>query len=69
MDKLIFNRQTYSLLEWLGDLGGLFDAFYLLCNVLVTPIAAFNMQATLMSNLVRVRPSNSNITQMDTQKT
>ena len=25
-DKLVVNRQTYSLLDWLGDLGGLFDA-------------------------------------------
>jgi len=25
-DKLVVNRQTYSLLDWLGDMGGLFDA-------------------------------------------
>ena len=29
-DKLVVNRQTYSLLDWLGDMGGLFDALRLI---------------------------------------
>ena len=27
--KLI-NRQTYSMLDWMGDMGGLIDAFFIL---------------------------------------
>jgi len=30
-DKMVINRQTYSLLDWLGDLGGLFDALCIIC--------------------------------------
>ncbi len=30
-DKMIINRGTYSILDWLGDLGGLFDALFLIC--------------------------------------
>ena len=59
MDKVIYNRQTYSLLDWLGDCGGLFDALYYFLKVIVTPVASFNLQATLLSYLIRERPSDS----------
>jgi len=36
----MIERQTYSALEYLGDLGGLFDALGYLGSALVAPIAA-----------------------------
>jgi hypothetical protein len=56
-DKLVINRETYSLLDWLGDLGGLMDALYVFSSILVAPISAFKMQAILMSKLIREKPS------------
>ena len=61
LDKLVVNRETYSLLDWLGDLGGLFDALKLLCAFLISPISGFTLRATLMSYLFRSRPSNQTL--------
>ena len=36
-------RSTYSSLEWLGDIGGLFDGLKVLAYVIVGPIATFTM--------------------------
>ena len=49
-DKLVVNRQTYSLLDWLGDLGGLFDALCIICGNILAPVTAFTLKATLLSN-------------------
>ena len=56
LDKVVINRETYSLLDWLGDLGGLVDALYYICYALVAPVAAFSMKATLLSKLFRYKP-------------
>ena len=32
-------RKTYSFLEWLGDIGGLFDGLLILAAFFVSPIA------------------------------
>ena len=42
-------RQTYSFLDWLGDVGGLLDGLKLFASFLVAPIAAFSMRAELLS--------------------
>jgi len=42
-DKLVVNRQTYSLLDWLGDMGGLFDALRYLCMAVIHPVAQFTL--------------------------
>ena len=36
------------MLEWLGDVGGLFDGLIIIFSYLVTPIAAFTMKAELL---------------------
>ena len=41
MDQLVINRQTYSFLEWLGDIGGLFEALRFIGSFLVVPVSAF----------------------------
>ena len=42
-------RTTYSSLEWLGDVGGLFDGLGLIAQLAVGPFARFAVQSTLLS--------------------
>ena len=52
---MTWNRQTYSLLDWLGDLGGLFDALRYIGIFLVEPVVRFKMHETMMSTLYRLK--------------
>ena len=65
LDKLVVNRESYSLLDWLGDLGGLFDALRIICLVLIYPVSTFSLQSTLMSKLFRQRPSDHSLKKND----
>ena len=49
--KKIYSRQTYSLLDFLGDLGGLFDALRLIAAVLVSPFAALELKVSILTSL------------------
>ena len=60
-DNNIINRQTYSLLDWLGDLGGLLDALYLIGYVLISPLATFAINSKLLSTLFRYRGSDEGL--------
>ena len=51
------NRTAYSSLDWLGDVGGLFDALYLIGKFLMGPLATFTLQAELLSQGFRFLPS------------
>ena len=51
MDQKIISRSTYSGLDFLGDLGGLFDAFYVLGSMILAPVSGFALNARLLSNL------------------
>ena len=44
-DLTLIDRHTYSGLEWLGDVGGLFGALQAIGLLLVGPISAFNLKA------------------------
>ena len=46
------------MLDWLGDLGGLFDALHILGGALVAPIAKFALEAQMMNKIFRFRASN-----------
>lgn len=46
-------RQTYSFLEFLGDIGGLFDGFRYIGGPLIAPIATFTLQSTLLFHAFR----------------
>ena len=50
-DKLVVNRQTYSLFDWLGDLGGLFDALFFICQWTLVPVTSFALKAMLLSEV------------------
>ena len=41
---MIIERKTYSLLEWLGDVGGLYDGLMLIFNILIGPITAYRLK-------------------------
>ena len=55
LNQMVWTRQTYHLLDWLGDLGGLLDILYYIGRVLVEPIARFTLQSTLMVSLFRFK--------------
>ena len=46
-------RQTYSLLDWIGDIGGLFDGLTLLVGKFIAPIAAIALRAELLTSNFR----------------
>ena len=56
-DLIKHNRQTYSLLDWLGDCGGLLDALSLIGEIITYPFSVFALNAKLASLLVRYKPS------------
>lgn len=64
---MIINRETYSLLDWLGDLGGLFDALFLIFSLIVAPVASFSMRATLLSKFFRFKPLEEKIKRSESQ--
>ena len=51
--QTVVARSTYSLLDWLGDLGGLFDALYYMASLIVRPASAFALQATMLVSFFR----------------
>ena len=55
-DLYQISRQTYGLLDWLGDCGGLFDALLLIGEIMVTPFATYALNSSLVSKLVREQP-------------
>ena len=55
LDLMHWNRSTYSLLDWLGDLGGLFEALMYICAVIVKPLTAYTLQTSLLTSLFRFK--------------
>ena len=53
LDSIVTERETYSLLEWLGDIGGLVDAFRYLGGFIVAPIASFSLQSELLHSIFK----------------
>ena len=50
-------RKTDSLLDWLGDWGGLLDSLYFIASILVSPFSEYMMKSKLASLLVKFIPS------------
>ena len=53
----MIERQTYSFLEWLGDIGGLYDALRLIGLLFITPFNSFARKAELLSQVFRFTAS------------
>ena len=48
-EKSTLERQTYSLLEWVGDVGGLYDGLSIIGHFLTGPIAVFAVKVDVLS--------------------
>ena len=64
LDREMINRQTYSFLDWLGDMGGLLDSLYILSGLVVYPVAQFALRTQLMSKIFRYRGSDASLQKM-----
>ena len=42
-DKKVINRETYSLLDLLGDVGGLIEALRFFCIFIIGPVSSFSL--------------------------
>ena len=49
-------RQTYGLLDYIGDIGGLIDALYYLVACILTPFLHFNYASAMLTRLFRAGP-------------
>ena len=47
------SRQTYSFLDWLGDLGGLLEALLIIGHLFVGPVASYALNRKLVTSMVR----------------
>ena len=45
LDEGTISRQTYSMLDWLGDMGGLLDALYFICAILISPMSKYAVKS------------------------
>ena len=50
-DLHVTTRQTYSLLDWLGDIGGLLDALRYTVQLLMLPYVGYTSKTFLMTRL------------------
>ena len=57
MDQNVTERQTYSFLEWLGDIGGLYDALRLIGLLMMSPFSSFFLKSELLSQVFRFTES------------
>ena len=65
MGQTQIERQTYSFLEWLGDIGGLFDALRLIGIILMAPFASFKVKNELLSNIFRFAKSKRKVEKLE----
>ena len=55
LDLMNWSRSTYSLLDWLGDLGGLFESLSYICAVFIQPSTVFTLRTSLLTSLFRFK--------------
>ena len=58
-DLKVINRKTNSLLDWLGEWGGLLDGLNFLGRNIMNPYTTYTLQYVLSYMLVRFVPSSS----------
>ena len=58
-EVLKVRRKTASLLDWLGDWGGLLDGLHFIADILISPLSAYMMKSKMVSLLVKFIPSAS----------
>ena len=60
LDQLVWTRQTYSILDWLGDLGGLIEILHHIGGFLVAPITGFTIRSAMLASFFRFKFSDNN---------
>ena len=50
----MIERQTYSLLEWIGDIGGFYDGLKIIASFFVTPIATSALNSQLLAQYFKL---------------
>ena len=51
LDLNITSRSTYSFLDWLGDVGGLMDALFFFCQIILLPYTTYRQKSFLMARI------------------
>ena len=52
-----FSRSVYSILDYLGDVGGLLDALKLIASALIAPFSGYSYITVLLTKLFSVQLS------------
>ena len=55
-DVTVYDRSTYHTLEWIGDIGGLYDGLKIIGSILAQPIAAFSLKSRMLLVMEKTRP-------------
>ena len=55
-DESKIERQTYSFLEWLGEVGGLFEISKVIGFFIVLPFSSYRIKSELLSAIFRYLP-------------
>lgn len=58
-EQTVIERSTYNGLEYLGDVGGLFDGLLMIGGAIIFPISNFAAKAKLLSSIFLLGPSQS----------
>ena len=58
---IVTSRQTYAVLEWLGDVGGLNDSLYIIAQMLLAPFTSFYNSSFMAKNIFRYRKKASDL--------
>ena len=54
-DKTMTSRQTYNLLDWFGDIGGLTDFLLYAAKLFLMPFSIFSRESFLLQKLFRIQ--------------
>ena len=52
-----WSRSTYSSLDYLGDLGGLYGSLHFVVGIILAPLSSFTLNSHLFSTIHRVKPA------------
>jgi hypothetical protein len=59
MDIKTTDRQTYGILDYLGDLGGLTEIMKIIIGLLIAPLAKMRLSAIMINRLYHVSDDDS----------
>lgn len=57
LSERIVERSTYSFLDWVGNVGGLFNGLRISFSLLLTPITAYSLRSVLLDQVYSSKDS------------